>query len=60
VSYDKKFTQKDYKKLVDALDTALTVFKDSSNPDAALQDFVLNHYFKVWRAMSPSPTGDRP
>lgn len=53
MTYDKRFTQKDYSTLVDALDTALAVFEKSDNPEAALRDFVENHYFKVWRAMAP-------
>lgn len=58
MSYDRRFTQEDYNTLVDSLDTALAVFKrTSSDPDAALKDFVLNHYFKVWRAMSPEEVG---
>jgi hypothetical protein len=58
MSYDKRFTQKDYATLVEALDSALQVFKDQgqSDDDAedSLDDFVRNHYFKVWRAMAPA------
>lgn len=55
MSYDKRFTQKDYNTLVDSLDKALAVFEDTADdPEGALKDFVLNHYFKVWRAMSPA------
>lgn len=56
MSYDKRFTQKDYNTLVDSLDAALAVFEKSDDPEAELKDFVLNHYFKVWRAMSPAVT----
>lgn len=60
VSYNKSFTQQDYNTLVDSLDTAMAVFEKSADPEAALKDFVLNHYFKVWRAMSPAVTnGER-
>ena len=52
-----KFTQKDYNTLVDSLDAALAVFRDTTSTEAkeqaALLDFVTNHYFKVWRAMAP-------
>ena len=53
MSYNKSFTQQDYNTLVDSLDTALAVFAKSADPEAALKDFVLNHYFTVWRAISP-------
>jgi hypothetical protein len=39
--------------LVDSLDAAFAVFNATSdNPEAALKDFVTNHYFKVWRGNS--------
>lgn len=60
MSYNKSFTQQDYNTLVDSLDTALAVFAKSADPEAALKDFVLNHYFKIWRAMAPAvPNGER-
>ena len=52
MAYDKRFTQEDYSTLVNSLDEALAVFEKSDDPEAALKDFVLNHYFKVWRAMA--------
>lgn len=53
------FSQVDYNKLVTSLDAALSVFQETaSNPEAALLDFVENHYLKVWRSVSPSlPNG---
>jgi hypothetical protein len=60
MGYNKKFTQQDYGTLVGSLDMALAIFEKSDNPEAALKDFVLNHYFKVWRAMAPKvPNGER-
>ena len=60
MAYNKSFTQRDYNTLVDSLDTALAVFEKSDDPEAALKDFVNNHYFTVWRAMTPEVTnGDR-
>lgn len=56
MTYNKSFTQQDYNTLVVSLDTALAVFEKSADPEAALSDFVNNHYFKVWRAMSPPVT----
>lgn len=54
------FSQTDYSKLVTSLDQALAVFQEkSSNPEAALRDFVENHYFKVWRAMAPRDTAGK-
>lgn len=51
------FTQRDYNTLVESLDKALEVFRDTTKDEdkaqAALQDFVVNHYFQVWRAMAP-------
>lgn len=60
MSYNKSFTQDDYNTLVGSLDTALTVFAKSNDPEAALKDFFLNHYLTVWRPMAPPiPNGER-
>lgn len=54
MAYDKKFTYTEYGKLVGSLDEALAVFEATTptkeTAEAALQDFITNHYFKVWRA----------
>lgn len=48
-----KFIQADYNSLVDSLDKALAVFqRTAADPEEALKDFVLTHYFKVWRGMA--------
>lgn len=50
------FKQKDYAALITALDTALTIFSSiglsEKDAQAALQAFVVDHYFKVWRGMA--------
>lgn len=52
----KPFTPKEYRTLVNALDMALIAFQETTVDDAAaeaaLKDFILEHYFKVWRGMS--------
>lgn len=50
------FTQKDYNRIVDALDEAIQVFidqgKDEDDAQAALKSFIDSHYFAVWRAIN--------
>jgi hypothetical protein len=51
------FTQKQYSEIVEALDAALAVFERSTpDAEAALEAFVCNHYFKIWRGMTPRKT----
>lgn len=54
------FTQRDYNTLVDSLDIALGVFsklgKTEDEAQAALKDFVSEHYCKVWRVMETDET----
>ncbi len=50
----KSFTQNDYSAIVRALDEALAVFERSTpTPEDALKAFVCDHYFKIWRGMTP-------
>lgn len=55
-----KFTQREYSDLVDSLDVALGVFlklgKTEVEAQAALKDFVSDHYCKVWRPMETAST----
>lgn len=50
------FSQDDYNELTSALDTALSVFVrqglNEEEAQLALDDFVGQHYFNVWRAMN--------
>ena len=52
---DAIFTQREYSRLIEALDDAMVTIKSlgKSEPEAAamLSDFVSNHYFAVWRKM---------
>lgn len=47
------FTQDDYNKINSALDEAWEVFKETSeNPEEAMKEYVIIHYFPVWRAIN--------